>query len=285
MSSPTSNHGSGDLPDPQAVKEFLEGLQDRICAALEGLDGESLFRREEIPRPGGGVSRPRVLEGSGLLEKAAVHFTQTHGAEMPPAATLPATGARRTDLRSPLGFADCPSAQSIHPDVPREFSFFCGRGPGRRAKRFGGSAGGSIVRRITGSKRTRATGIKRRRTRVTHTLPASTRGSNKTAMSISISLIATNLEALVEFSMMISTRAALPVHSNCGKPPPTPFCWLIDQSSSGGARSRGGLASETSSSIGGGAMSSSTSCRIAEHALGWKLEHEPSRFWLRYRRT
>ena len=88
MSSPTSNHGSSDPPDPQAVKEFLEGLQDRICDALEGLDGESLFRREEIPRPGGGVSRPRVLEGSGLLEKAAVHFTQTHGAEMPPAATL-----------------------------------------------------------------------------------------------------------------------------------------------------------------------------------------------------
>ena len=77
-------------PDVSAVKSFLEGLQDRICAGLEQLDGHATFQREEIPRPGGGVSRPRVLEspsGQGAFEKAAVHFTHTLGQQMPAAAT------------------------------------------------------------------------------------------------------------------------------------------------------------------------------------------------------
>jgi len=77
-----------EVPDLAAVREFLEDLQSRICAELETLDGEAAFGREEIPRPGGGVSRPRVLEQGGLIEKAAVHFTHTQGNEMPAAATL-----------------------------------------------------------------------------------------------------------------------------------------------------------------------------------------------------
>ena len=77
----------GGQPDLAAVRSFLEGLQTRICEGLEALDGEARFRREELPRPGGGVSRPRVLEGGPIFEKAAVHYTHTHGAEMPSAAT------------------------------------------------------------------------------------------------------------------------------------------------------------------------------------------------------
>jgi coproporphyrinogen III oxidase len=76
-----------DVPDLGAVRVFLEELQSRICATLEGLDGAAAFGREEIPRPGGGVSRPRVLEEGALIEKAAVHFTHTQGNEMPAAAT------------------------------------------------------------------------------------------------------------------------------------------------------------------------------------------------------
>ncbi|HIF94177.1 MAG TPA: oxygen-dependent coproporphyrinogen oxidase [Myxococcales bacterium] len=75
------------LPDRMAVSEFLVGLQTRIATKLEALDGEVQFRREEIPRPGGGVSRPWVAEGGPLLEKAAVNFTHTEGREMPAAAT------------------------------------------------------------------------------------------------------------------------------------------------------------------------------------------------------
>lgn len=69
------------------VKAYLEDLQDRICQSLEAWDGGSSFRREEIPRPGGGASRPRVLEDGVRIEKAAVNYTHTLGTRMPPAAT------------------------------------------------------------------------------------------------------------------------------------------------------------------------------------------------------
>jgi len=74
-------------PDVAAVREFIEAKQFEICSALEALDGEARFHGEEIPRPGGGISRPRVLEFGSRIEKAAVNFTHTHGRELPPAAT------------------------------------------------------------------------------------------------------------------------------------------------------------------------------------------------------
>jgi coproporphyrinogen III oxidase len=81
------NQTVSDAPDRGAVLEYLAALQTRICSQLEALDGEAVFRKEELPRPGGGVSRPCVLEDGPLFEKAAVHFTHTHGREMPAAAT------------------------------------------------------------------------------------------------------------------------------------------------------------------------------------------------------
>lgn len=78
---------ANDTPRIEDAAHFLAGLQDRICAALEEADGEATFVREEIPRDGGGVSRPRVLEAGRHIEKAAVNFTQTVGNRMPPAAT------------------------------------------------------------------------------------------------------------------------------------------------------------------------------------------------------
>ncbi len=78
--------GAG-APDVARVRHYLEDLQERICAGLEELDGEAVFGREEFPRPGGGLSRPRVLEGGAVFEKAAVHFTHTEGRALPEAAT------------------------------------------------------------------------------------------------------------------------------------------------------------------------------------------------------
>jgi coproporphyrinogen III oxidase len=75
------------MPDVEPVRDYLMDLQERICAALEQIDGEAVFSREELPRPGGGVSRPRVLERGRVCEKAAVNFTHTTGNRMPPAAT------------------------------------------------------------------------------------------------------------------------------------------------------------------------------------------------------
>lgn len=85
--------GGSHASQVDRVRSYLLDLQDRICAGIEGLDGAETFRRDEMPRPGGGVSRPRVLEGGPVVEKAAVNFTHTTGQQMPPAAT-----ERRPDL-------------------------------------------------------------------------------------------------------------------------------------------------------------------------------------------
>ena len=69
------------------IRDYLTDLQDRICGELEAEDGEARFSRSEIERPGGGVSRPRVLSDGPVIERAAVNFTHTEGARMPPAAT------------------------------------------------------------------------------------------------------------------------------------------------------------------------------------------------------
>lgn len=76
-----------DAPDPQAVRAYLLGLQDRICTALASFDGARAFREEEIPGPGGTLARPRVLEEGARIEKSAVHFTHARGPGLPPAAT------------------------------------------------------------------------------------------------------------------------------------------------------------------------------------------------------
>jgi coproporphyrinogen III oxidase len=73
--------------DPSAVDAYLSELQARICAALEDEDGTASFRGVEAVSPGGGLSRPRVLEGGAVIEKAAVNFTHARGPALPPAAT------------------------------------------------------------------------------------------------------------------------------------------------------------------------------------------------------
>ncbi|MEX1026238.1 MAG: oxygen-dependent coproporphyrinogen oxidase [Planctomycetota bacterium] len=74
-------------PVPHLVRSTLESFQEAVCSTLEGLEPEARFRGVELARPGGGMSRPKVLEGGRVIERAAVNFTHTHGAKLPPAAT------------------------------------------------------------------------------------------------------------------------------------------------------------------------------------------------------
>jgi coproporphyrinogen III oxidase len=60
------------------VVAYFRDLQDRIVAALEGLDGAS-FREDAWERHGGGGGRTRVLSEGGLFEKAGVNFSDVHG--------------------------------------------------------------------------------------------------------------------------------------------------------------------------------------------------------------
>ena len=70
-----------------AVRTYLEGLQDRICASLEGEDGTARFQEDRWVRPEGGGGRSRVLTEGTLFEKAGVGFSHVTGKTLPPSAT------------------------------------------------------------------------------------------------------------------------------------------------------------------------------------------------------
>jgi coproporphyrinogen III oxidase len=73
--------------DVAQVRQYLMKLQDTICSRLEVLEPEVRFLKEDLPGPAGALSRPRVLSGGKIIEKAAVQFTHSIGATLPPAAT------------------------------------------------------------------------------------------------------------------------------------------------------------------------------------------------------
>ena len=99
-------------PDVVPVRKYFMDLQDRIVAALEELDGEQTFSREELPTDGGGLARPRVLEGGPNIEKSAVQFTHSVGASLPIAAT------ERNPHLTGLGFQATAISLIVHPRNP-----------------------------------------------------------------------------------------------------------------------------------------------------------------------
>lgn len=99
-------------PSIEPVRDYFQTLQDRIVDALEALDGTATFRREEIAAPSGGLSRPRVLEGGPHIEKAAVQFTHSVGASLPPAAT------ERNPHLAGHGFQAAAISLIVHPRNP-----------------------------------------------------------------------------------------------------------------------------------------------------------------------
>ncbi|MAI79288.1 MAG: oxygen-dependent coproporphyrinogen oxidase [Deltaproteobacteria bacterium] len=116
----------------EPVKTYLMELQDRVCAALESIDQQSAFVRDEIPRAGGGISRPRVLTEGRVCEKAAVNFTHTVGHQMPPAAT-----ERRPEL-SGAAYQAVSMSLIVHPRNPHaptcHANFRCFSAQGANAK-------------------------------------------------------------------------------------------------------------------------------------------------------
>ena len=74
-------------PDIQAVKDYLTGLQERICQRLEAVDGQASFIRDSWQRPEGGGGISRVLADGGVIEKGGVNFSHVMGETMPASAT------------------------------------------------------------------------------------------------------------------------------------------------------------------------------------------------------
>ncbi|WP_333679761.1 oxygen-dependent coproporphyrinogen oxidase [Dyella sp.] len=96
----------------ERVEHFLRELQDRICKAVEQLDGNARFMEDAWTRPGGGGGRTRVLREGALFEQAGVNFSLVHGDKLPPSAT-----AHRPEL-SGGGFIATGVSLVLHPRNP-----------------------------------------------------------------------------------------------------------------------------------------------------------------------
>lgn len=84
--------------DIEPVNQYLIGLQERIVAALEALDGK-VFRTDRWDRPEGGGGISRVVEEGGLFERGGVNFSRVQGSALPASATAarPQLAGRRYD--------------------------------------------------------------------------------------------------------------------------------------------------------------------------------------------
>jgi coproporphyrinogen III oxidase len=76
-----------DTPDLPAVKNYLLGLQEKICAELAAEDGAAEFAIDDWTRAEGGGGRTRILANGAVFEKAGVAFSHVTGDKLPPSAT------------------------------------------------------------------------------------------------------------------------------------------------------------------------------------------------------
>ncbi|MEM9142917.1 MAG: oxygen-dependent coproporphyrinogen oxidase [Bacteroidota bacterium] len=60
--------------------EYIQKLQDAICAGLEAVDAKAQFRQDLWERPEGGGGRTRVIENGAVFEKGGVNISAVHGA-------------------------------------------------------------------------------------------------------------------------------------------------------------------------------------------------------------
>ena len=124
--------------DADAVLAYLRELQDRICNALEQLDGGARFISDGWQRPEGGGGDSRVLRDGAIFEQAGVNFSHVTGATLPASAT-----AHRPELAGARWMATGVSLV-IHPQNPyvptthANVRFFAAERPGASAWWFGG---------------------------------------------------------------------------------------------------------------------------------------------------
>jgi coproporphyrinogen III oxidase len=89
MNHPTSS--STEAVDTAGVRHYLQGLQQRIVAGLESVDGGS-FATDAWERAEGGGGISRVIEDSHVFERAGVLFSHVTGNHLPPTASATRPG-------------------------------------------------------------------------------------------------------------------------------------------------------------------------------------------------
>jgi len=72
--------------DTTPARDYFTGLQARIVARLEEVDGQP-FRRDVWQRPEGGGGESRLLEQGNVFERGGVNFSHVTGDRLPPSAT------------------------------------------------------------------------------------------------------------------------------------------------------------------------------------------------------
>lgn len=76
---------TSSLPSSSSVKDYLLGLQARIVAALEEVDGKA-FGTDSWERPEGGGGISRIIENGNVFERGGVGFSHVMGKNLPPSA-------------------------------------------------------------------------------------------------------------------------------------------------------------------------------------------------------
>ncbi len=77
----------GSIIDKESVKNYLQGLQDRICAALQRYESQARFQEDNWTRAEGGGGRSRVIANGAVFEKGGVNYSCVQGAQLPASAT------------------------------------------------------------------------------------------------------------------------------------------------------------------------------------------------------
>ncbi|MCI0338586.1 MAG: oxygen-dependent coproporphyrinogen oxidase [Acidobacteria bacterium] len=93
------------------TREFFSHLQEKICRAVEEVDGEAHFREDHWQREGGGGGRTRVMEEGAVFEKAGVNFSAVEG-------ILPEEFAKKIELGDGLEFFATGISLVLHPRNP-----------------------------------------------------------------------------------------------------------------------------------------------------------------------
>ena len=109
--SATAGRASAPGVDAGAVRDYLLGLQRRIVAELEAIDGQP-FRTDAWQRPEGGGGITRVIEEGNVFERGAVLFSNVRGPRLPASAS-----AHRTELAG-RSFEAMGVSLVIHPRNP-----------------------------------------------------------------------------------------------------------------------------------------------------------------------
>jgi coproporphyrinogen III oxidase len=93
------------------LRAYFTGLQQRIVAALEAVDGNP-FRRDAWQRPEGGDGISCLIEEGSVLERGGVNFSHVFGERLPPSAS-----AHRPELAG-RGYEVMGVSLVLHPRNP-----------------------------------------------------------------------------------------------------------------------------------------------------------------------